>query len=138
MNELNSRILCIRKTLKLSQPEFGRNLGVSRDVIKNIEREDGRAVEPKMLFLEHLCQVYKVNPDWLLHGEGEMFFDSPDDKDEDELEDFFNAVLANKKPEACKNTMLVFSRVKDDQWELLGSILDSYYEIRYKNKKDGE
>ena len=135
MSEINERIKQIRKHLRLSQPEFGKHLGVSRDVIANIDRD---AVEPKMIFLEHLCQVYKVNPDWLLHGEGEMFFDSPDDKDYDELEDFFNAVLSDKKPEACKNTMLVLSRVKDDQWEFLGSILDSYYELRNKNKKDGE
>lgn len=138
MNEINSRIFRIRKTLKLSQPEFGRNLGVSRDVIKNIEREDGRSVEPKSLFLELLCRVYKVNPDWLFHGEGEMFMDSPDDEEEDELAVFFDDVLANKKPEACKNTMLVFSRIKDDQWELVGSILDIYYELKIKSKKDDQ
>lgn len=135
MSEINDRIKQIRKYLRLSQPEFGKRLGVSRDVIANIDRD---AVEPKMLFLEHLCQVYKVNPDWLLHGEGEMFFDSPEDKDEDELADFFNAVLSNKKPEACKNTMLVFSRIKDDQWELVGSILDIYYELKIKSKKDDQ
>lgn len=135
MSEINDRIKQIRKHLRLSQPEFGKRLGVSRDVIANIDRD---AVEPKMLFLEHLCQVYKVNPDWLLHGEGEMFFDSPEDKDEDELADFFNAVLSNKKPEACKNTMLVFSRIKDDQWELVGSILDIYYELKIKSKKDDQ
>ena len=135
MSEINERIKQIRKHLRLSQPEFGKHLGVSRDVIANIDRD---AVEPKMIFLEHLCQVYKVNPDWLLHGEGEMFFDSPEDKDEDELADFFNAVLSNKKPEACKNTMLVFSRIKDDQWELVGSILDIYYELKIKSKKDDQ
>lgn len=135
MSEINERIKQIRKYLRLSQPEFGKHLGVSRDVIANIDRD---AVEPKMIFLEHLCQVYKVNPDWLLHGEGEMFFDSPEDKDEDELADFFNAVLSNKKPEACKNTMLVFSRIKDDQWELVGSILDIYYELKIKSKKDDQ
>ena len=135
MSEINDRIKQIRKYLRLSQPEFGKRLGVSRDVIANIDRD---AVEPKMLFLEHLCQVYKVNPDWLLHGEGEMFFDSPEDKEEDELADCFNAVLSNKKPEACKNTMLVFSRIKDDQWELVGSILDIYYELKIKSKKDDQ
>ena len=135
MSEINDRIKQIRKHLQLSQPEFGKRLGVSRDVIANIDRD---AVEPKMLFLEHLCQVYKVNPDWLLHGEGEMFMDSPDDEEEDELAVFFDAVLANKKPEACKNTMLVFSRIKDDQWELVGSILDTYYELKIKSKKDDQ
>lgn len=70
---VSDRIRLVRKTLNLSQPEFGRRVGVSRDVINNIERNDGRAVEPKTIFIEHLCHVYNVNSDWLLNGDGEMF-----------------------------------------------------------------
>lgn len=70
---VSDRIRLVRKTLNLSQPEFGRRVGVSRDVINNIERNDGRAVEPKAIFIEHLCHVYNVNSDWLLNGDGKMF-----------------------------------------------------------------
>lgn len=65
-----NRIKTIRKTLKLSQREFGEILGVSRDVISNIEY--GR-VPPKELLVQHICQLYKVNRQWLETGEGEMF-----------------------------------------------------------------
>jgi len=67
----------VRKALKLSQREFGERLGVSRDVIGNIEY--GR-VPPKALFLLHLCQQYKVNRHWLDTGEGEMFDRGQPDK----------------------------------------------------------
>ena len=67
---MSNRIKIVRETLKLSQREFGEKLGVSRDVISNIEY--GR-VQPKELLLRHICQLYKVNEHWLKTGEGEMF-----------------------------------------------------------------
>lgn len=72
---MKHKIKEIRESLKLSQREFGEKLGVSRDVVSNIEY--GR-VQPKELFLTHVCQVYKVNQLWLETGEGEMFADDPE------------------------------------------------------------
>lgn len=69
-----SRIKSVREALQLSQREFGEKLGVSRDVISNIEY--GR-VQPKKLLLQHMCRLYKVNPRWLETGEGKMFDDDP-------------------------------------------------------------
>lgn len=67
---LSNRIKSIRKALKLSQREFGEKLGVSRDVISNIEYN---RVSPKELLLRHICEMYNVNQHWLETGEGEMF-----------------------------------------------------------------
>ena len=71
---MENRIKAVRETLKLSQRKFGEKLGVSRDVISNIEY--GR-VKPKALLLRHMCQLYGVNEHWLETGEGEMFTNSP-------------------------------------------------------------
>lgn len=68
---VNDRIAKIRTVLNLSQPKFGEKIGVSRDVIANIEL--GRA-EIKDVLFKHICDVYNVNPLWLKDGEGEMFF----------------------------------------------------------------
>lgn len=75
---MRSRIKAVRKSLGLSQRAFGEKLGVSRDVINNIEL--GR-VEPKGLFLQHFCEQYNINEDWLNTGEGDMFLkeSKPDD-----------------------------------------------------------
>lgn len=67
---MEERFKLIRKKEKLSQSEFGKMLGVSRDVIGNIEY--GR-VEPKLLLINHLCDVFNVNKEWLLYGTGEMY-----------------------------------------------------------------
>lgn len=64
------RVAMIRKSNNLTQKEFGEKLGVSRDVIFNIESE---RVKAKNLFLTHLSEVFNVNKEWILTGEGEMF-----------------------------------------------------------------
>ncbi len=69
-----SRIKAVRKALHLSQREFGERLGVSRDVISNIEY--GR-VPPKELLIRHICELYNVHELWLRTGEGPMFDKTP-------------------------------------------------------------
>lgn len=71
---MKDRIKAIRTAFKLSQREFGERLGVSRDVISNLEY--GR-VQPRELLLKHICKLYGVNEEWMLRGEGEMFAGDP-------------------------------------------------------------
>ncbi len=66
---MNDRIKRIRKNAELSQTNFGAKLGVSRDVINNIE--NGR-VEPKPLIIKHICSVFGISEHWLRTGEGPM------------------------------------------------------------------
>lgn len=68
------RIRFLRKELNLSQPKFGEKMGVSRDVIANIEL--GR-VPIKDMMLNLICKTFNVNPAWLTNGEGEIFIDTP-------------------------------------------------------------
>lgn len=67
---MRERIREVRKSLHYTQGDFGKKLGVGRDVIVNIEL--GRA-DPKPLFIEHLCTVFNVSEKWLSSGTGEMF-----------------------------------------------------------------
>lgn len=66
---MHSRVREVRKHFKLSQAAFGEKLGVSRDVISNIE---ANRVNENTLLMEHLCSVFGVNEHWLRTGEGEM------------------------------------------------------------------
>jgi transcriptional regulator with XRE-family HTH domain len=67
---VEARLRRIRKSQRLSQAEFGARLGVSRNVIANIE---GGRVRPSSVFVDHLCSVFLVNKDWLLEGVGDIF-----------------------------------------------------------------
>lgn len=69
-NDIISRIKFIRKDLNLSQAAFAEKLGYTRGKIENVEL--GR-VEPNKLFLQQICKVYDVDPDWLETGEGDPF-----------------------------------------------------------------
>ncbi len=68
----NERVKELRKFLKLSQTKFGEKLGVSKDVIVNIELE---RVELKEMMANHICRTYNVNPLWLSEGKGEMLIE---------------------------------------------------------------
>lgn len=66
----------LRKELKLTQAAFGEKLGVSVDVIKNLEYS---RTTPGDLFLKHLCEVYNVNRAWIDGVDNEMFIRPADD-----------------------------------------------------------
>lgn len=74
MKPLGNRVKMVRQSLRLSQREFGEKLGVSRDVISNIEYN---RVQPKELLLKHMCDLYGVNVQWIKTGDGAMFNSVP-------------------------------------------------------------
>ena len=84
-----SRLKELRETLGLSMPAFGRKLGCSRDVIANIEY--GR-VESKEVFLNHICEVFSVNPAWLFDGQGPMFAEEARDGQVREASEIFRSL----------------------------------------------
>ena len=71
--ELQDRLKAVRKFSKLTQADFGKALGCSRDTIANYE--GGRAV-PTDTFLQLVCAKFPINEAWLLSEEGSMTLDS--------------------------------------------------------------
>ncbi len=87
---INQRFRNLRKSLGLSQTEFGKKLGVTRSVILNIELNK---VVPKDVFVHHTCEVLNVNREWLVNGAGEIFRPEPKPvKAFEELWHLFNAL----------------------------------------------
>lgn len=78
---MGERIKELRRALDLTQEEFGVRLGVTRGAIVNLELNRA-SVKP--LFIQHICDVFKVNQEWLETGEGEMM--APMSKDEEFLQ----------------------------------------------------
>lgn len=72
---VSERIKLVRSDLNLSQGAFGLPLGVSRDVINNLEH--GRA-ESKESMIRLICKTYNVNYFWLTEGLGDMYIGPPD------------------------------------------------------------
>lgn len=105
---LSERIKEIRKAEKLTQTKFGDKLSVSRDVISSFE--SGR-VEPKPIFLNYLCEIFNINKDWLLTGEGEMYKQL---SAEEEFAFLIDHIAASDNPK-LKNLINILSQIDNEQ-----------------------
>ena len=74
---MKEHIKALRKFFGLTQSEFGDSIGVSRDVVGNLEL--GR-VEPSELIIKMICKTYHVNREWLETGQGEMLVEQTRDE----------------------------------------------------------
>lgn len=85
--DISERIQEVRKNLKLTQTEFGNALGVSRDVINNIENDRLANPSQKTSLYKLICREFNISEQWLFSGEGSMFASSA----EFSLDDFARA-----------------------------------------------
>lgn len=75
---ISSRIEELRTAEDLSRGNFGKKIGKTVDAIYNLER--GRAsIKPELIDL--ICKTFYVNRDWLVNGEGEMYYISKESLD---------------------------------------------------------
>ena len=71
---MNSRIRKLRKTLGLSQAEFGEKIGVKQTTVAGYET-GGRT--PLDAVVSLICREFNVSEQWLRNGEGDMFVSVP-------------------------------------------------------------
>lgn len=73
-----------KKKLHMSQEEFGKSLGVSRSVIRNMELNLLARPEQKEPLVKLICKEFNVNEDWLRTGAGgdDNIFVKPSEEDE--------------------------------------------------------
>lgn len=67
---LNKRIKSLREALNLSQEAFGKEIGLVKSSISNIEN-GSRSVTEKHIKLISTC--FNVSEDWIRTGNGAMF-----------------------------------------------------------------
>lgn len=71
--EIYERIYYLRtEILKMSRAAFGQKLGVSSDVVNNIERNRLKNPEQKEPIYRLIAETYNVSLEWLKTGEDEM------------------------------------------------------------------
>lgn len=82
---MNENIKKLRLELGLTMEEFGKNLGVTRSAISNIENGYRNLTEQMILAI---CNVYNVNEQWLRNGTGDMFVEDTDSLIEKIISDY--------------------------------------------------
>ena len=70
---MNERLKILRKSLGLTQTEFGKRIGMTMQGIQKWEKGKSK---PQQSTIKALISTFNVNPDWLLNGTGEMFLDN--------------------------------------------------------------
>ena len=128
---IQERIRTLRKHLGLSQAEFGKQIGVSRDVISNIEY--GR-VTVSNLIINMICAKFSVDEQWLRTGEGEMF----PKPDTDPLWGMLGQVLKEEKSSFRRQLITELCQLEPDELAAFKKVVDKFLAEREKAKKEEE
>lgn len=79
LENFGERLKFIQKKSRKILPEFAKSLAVSRDSLINYQQN---RTSPDSRFLSTLCELYRVNPTWLLLGGGEPFIEGKTQEEE--------------------------------------------------------
>lgn len=116
---MNERLRLLREEIGISRAAFGQRIGVSGDVINNLER--GR-VEIKEHILKLICSEFSVNEDWLRTGIGEMFLKTPSSMMEQLKKEFgFDEFISNLVHEYLKLDPTQRKNVRDFFYRVIES-----------------
>lgn len=113
---MNERIKKIRKSLGLSQTEFGARIRVKQTSIAGYET--GIRV-PRDSTISLICREFHVNEEWLRTGQGEMFIKKSRDE---EISEFLDDTLSGD-PDFRQRFISVLARMSPDEWKLLEKMI---------------
>lgn len=115
---MNNRIKELRKSLGLSQTEFGARLGIKQTTVAGYET-GGRSPIDAVVSL--ICREFNVSEHWLRTGEGEMFVQLSRDE---EIAAFVGSVLAGEEDNFKRRFIAMLSKLNESDWELLKKMVD--------------
>ena len=69
MNTLGERLKLCAETKGIYPDSLAQTIGVSRGVIFNLEKNK---TEPQAIVINAVCQILKINKEWLTDGTGDM------------------------------------------------------------------
>ena len=116
---MNNRIREVREHFKLTQTEFGERLGVSRDVIGNIEYNRLKNPKQKEPIIKLICSTFGVNEIWLRSGEGEMFQAMTEDE---ELAAYLGDVMHDEPESFLRRLTMEMKNWAPEVWHMLEEI----------------
>ena len=115
---MKERIAVLRKTLGLTQKQFGEQIGVQRGTIANYEL--GRNIPTETVRLM-ICRVYGVRREWLETGEGEIF----DKKTRyDQIREMADEYMKDESESFRNRLISVISELSEEQLVVLAEIAE--------------
>ena len=115
---IGNRIREVRNNFNLSQSDFGKKIGVSRDVINNLEL--ARLKKDPEALIRLICNTYDVNYGWLMNGTGQMH---PPKVEEDLTIQI--AKLLEGENETAKKVFQAFASFDEEDWKTVKKFIDN-------------
>lgn len=134
---MNDRFKQVRLALGLKSSEFASKLGTSLQFVSDIENKK-KDVSKNTIIL--LLNLFRVNPTWLISGEGTMFLPAPGESRRDAYEAVKNATLEAVLQKAADYDRLKaeFDALKQRLGETVGERRYVYLPIRGTVGEDDE
>lgn len=108
---MNTRIAQVRKSVGLTQGDFGERIGgLTRNYVWMIEK--GERV-PSDRTISDICREFNVSESWLRTGEGEMFAKRTR---EEELGDFIADVLKDEPDSFRRRIVAILAKLTPSDW----------------------
>ena len=110
------RIRFLRKSLGLTQTQFGGKVALKQAVIGQIENNQSAAT-PR--FIRDVCREYNVSEEWLTTGSGEMFREETD-------VDAIAAIdrIMYGENEFAKSVFRAFASLGEEEWKVIEKLID--------------
>lgn len=116
MSTIAERIKELRKTLDLSQTDFGKRFGVGLGVIRNFEYG---LTAPNDMQTDMICATFNVRREWLMDGKGAMFREIPRNE---KIAAFVGEALTDK-PESFRRAVIeLIADLEPSDWVALERI----------------
>ncbi|MEG2787376.1 MAG: helix-turn-helix transcriptional regulator [Romboutsia sp.] len=120
---MNERISELITALGIQQIEFASKLNLSPATISKFVT--GKT-EPNKRMINHICNTFSVNEEWLLDGEGDMFINSDVD-----IASMMGKVFADDD-KFMKAVFLTFSRLNDSERAVVMKVMKEFHELSKK------
>ena len=124
---MQNRIREVRKTLHMTQADFGAKIGVRGNTVTGYE--NGQRV-PSDAVIVSICREFHVDEHWLRTGDGKMFTATTRDE---EIMDFVADTMQDDEDNFRRRFLLALSRLPEERW---ADIEDFARQITAENVKE--
>lgn len=121
------RIKALRKSLGLTQEEFGLKVGLKRNSISQLESGTNSVTEQMR---KSICREFSVDYAWLTTGKGDMF-----DDEEDVYIEKIDRIMTGES-EIRRNFFKALINASNEDVEALDRIIDEY--VKFRNASNEE
>lgn len=129
MMHIGSRIKELRKSLALTQAEFGERIGLKASAIGLYESNSRNITDRNISFI---CSFFQVNERWLRVGEGKMFLKM---NRNEALTAWASELIKRSDHDFPKRFAVLLSSLNEQEWEILEKIAIKLANT-IKDKKD--